>query len=89
MGTLAAVLAREGIATPEDKFRAEVEGDIESLANVLKITQIRVHYYLRTSSEKVAAARNAMSHYLSLCPAAQSLRECIDIRDSLVLENDD
>jgi hypothetical protein len=44
MGTLATVLAGKKIRTPEDSFRAEVEGDIEDVNGILKITQIRVAY---------------------------------------------
>jgi len=41
MGTLARFLAERKIATPEELYWADVEGDIENLNNVLKITQIR------------------------------------------------
>jgi len=46
MGTLATVLAGKKISTPEDRYWADVEGDIENVNDVLKITQIRVKYYL-------------------------------------------
>ena len=52
MGTLAAALARKGIKTPEDLYRAEVEGDIENVNGVLKITQIRVDYHLTTRTKR-------------------------------------
>jgi organic hydroperoxide reductase OsmC/OhrA len=86
MGTLARFLAERKIPTPEDRYRAEVEGDIESIDNVLKITQIRVRYYLKAVQEKVKEAREAFSSYLTYCPAAQSVIGCIQIKDDLIVE---
>jgi hypothetical protein len=86
MGTLATVLAGKKIFTREDRYRAEVEGDIENVDGVLKITTIRVIYPLKVSKEQVGAAREAFSSYLHLCPAAQSVIGCIAIRDTLVTE---
>jgi organic hydroperoxide reductase OsmC/OhrA len=85
MGTLAAALARKGIETPEDVYRAEVEGDIENVNGVLRITQIRVDYHLTAGDDKTKDAKEAFASYLLSCPAAQSVIGCIDIRDNLVL----
>lgn len=46
MGTLATVLAGKKVLTTKDRYRADVEGDIENVNNVLKITRIRVTYHL-------------------------------------------
>ena len=86
MGTLAAVLAGKKIRTLEESFRAEVEGDIEDVDGILKITTIRVTYYLKALREKVAEAREAFGSYLASCPAAQSVIGCIAIRDHLEIE---
>jgi organic hydroperoxide reductase OsmC/OhrA len=86
MGTLATVLAGKKIRTPEESFRAEVEGDIENVNEILKITQIRVTYHLKVSSDKVDHARDAFASYLGSCPAAQSVIGCIAIRDHLEIE---
>lgn len=86
MGTLAAVLAGKKIRTQEGSYRAEVEGDIEKVSDILKITQIRVTYYLKVATEKVLEAKQAFSSYLVSCPAAQSVIGCIAIRDKLELE---
>jgi organic hydroperoxide reductase OsmC/OhrA len=86
MGTLAAVLAGKKISTPEDRYWADVEGDIENVNNVLKITQIRVKYHLKVPQEKVGEAKEAFSSYLTFCPAAQSVIGCIKIKDDLMID---
>ena len=85
MGTLATALAGKEIATPEEHYRADVEGDIESVSGVLKITRIRVTYHLDVPEEKRPDAQEAFSGYLARCPAAQSVMGCIEINDTLVL----
>ena len=85
MGTLAGRLAKQEIKTSEDLYWAEVEGDIENVNGVLKITQIRVNYHLAAEREKEDAARQAFATYLASCPAAQSVIGCIEIKDNLIL----
>ena len=87
MGTLASALARKEIATPEERYWAEAEGDIENVNGILKITQIRVTYHLKVPEKKALDAREAFSTYLERCPAAQSVIGCIDIRDQLSLHD--
>jgi len=86
MGTLAAELAGKKIPTPEDRYWAVVEGDIESVNGVLKITRIRVKYHLKVPAQKRADVREAFSTYIVKCPAAQSVIGCIDIRDDIEIE---
>ena len=86
MGTLARVLAGKEIPTPDERFWADVEGDIENVNNILKITQIRVKYNLKVPQGKTDAAKEALSSYLSLCPAAQSVIGCINISDEATIE---
>ena len=86
MGTLAAVLAGKKIATPAESYRADVQGDIENVAGVLKITRIGVTYHLKIPPEKAEEAREAFSAYIKRCPAAQSVIGCIRIEDDLVIE---
>ena len=86
MGTLARFLAEKQIPTPEDRYQADVEGDIETVNNVLKLTQIRVTYHLKVPQGKVEEAKGAFSSYLTSCPAAQSLMGCIKIHDDLKIE---
>ena len=57
---------------------ADVEGDIEEVDGVLKITKIRLHYRLKNpvgSGEKV---QRALETYAEKCPAYQSVKGCID-----------
>jgi len=86
MGTLAASLAGKKILTTEDLYRADVEGDIENVEGILKITTIRVKYHLKVKPDLKEAAKEAFASYLSRCPAAQSVIGCIKIQDELELE---
>ena len=60
MGTLAAVLAGKKIPTYGDRFRADVEGDIEDVGGILKITRIRVRYTMKVPPGKTEEARQAL-----------------------------
>ena len=63
-----------------------MEGDVENVNNVLKITQIRATYHLKAPKGKTGEAKEAFSQYLRFCPAAQSVIGCINIRDDIVVE---
>jgi len=65
-----------------------VEGDIEDVNGILKITRIRVRYHLKIPKGKVAEAQEAFSAYLVRCPAAQSVIGCIRIEDRLIIEEE-
>jgi organic hydroperoxide reductase OsmC/OhrA len=86
MGTLAGVLAGKKIPTPEDRYWVDVEGDIENVNGVLKITRIKVNYHLKIPRDKSGDAKDAFSNYLIRCPAAQSVIGCIQIEDNLMIE---
>ncbi len=86
MGTLAAALAKKGIKSHEEVYRAEVTGDIEEVNGILKITRIKVDYHLKVSVEKKQDAQDAFETYLSQCPAAQSVIGCIAIQHQLKIE---
>ncbi|MBI5419054.1 MAG: OsmC family protein [Deltaproteobacteria bacterium] len=82
MGTLATVLAGKKIPTFADRFRADVEGDIEDVEGVLRITKIRVKYTLKVPPGKTEDAREALGTYLVKCPGAMSVMGAIEISDS-------
>ena len=87
MGTLATVLAGKKIRTFQNLFQAMVAGDIEDVAGVLKITRIKVRYTLKVPEAKRKEAIQALDTYLPLCPAAQSVIDCINISHELILED--
>ncbi len=86
MGTLATLMAGKKIPTPEDLYWADVEGDIENVGGVLKITTIRARMHLKCPEEKMADAKEAFANYITRCPAAQSVKDCIKIQDELIFE---
>jgi organic hydroperoxide reductase OsmC/OhrA len=88
MGTLATVMAGKKIPTPEHLYWTDVEGDIENVNGVLKITTIRVKYHLTVSEDKVSEARECFANYITRCPAAQSLIGCIKLEDELLIEKE-
>jgi organic hydroperoxide reductase OsmC/OhrA len=88
MGTLASFLAKKQIPTTEDRYQAQVEGDIEDVNGVLKITRIRVDYNLKVPRGKVDEARQAFNQYLPSCPAAQSVIGCIQIAHDVRIEEE-
>ena len=83
MGTFASVLATKKIRTHTDRYRADVEGDIENVGGVLRITEIRVHYVLKLKPEEEAEARWVLDNYLERCPGAMSVTGCIRLEHSL------
>jgi hypothetical protein len=86
MGTLATLLAGKKIPTPEHLYWADIEGDIENVDGVLRITTIRVKMHLKCAEEKVADAKEAFANYITRCPAAQSVKDCIKLQDELIFE---
>ena len=79
MGTLAAVLASKKIPTFGDRYRADIEGEIEDVDGVMKIARIRVRYTLKAPPGKSAEAKEALGAYLTQCPAAMSVSGCIQL----------
>ena len=54
-----------------------MEGDIEYVDGVLKITQIRLTYKLKIPAGSREKAERALAVYADRCPAYQSVRNCI------------
>ena len=88
MGTLATVLAKKKIRTFQDRYIATVTGDIEDVNGVLKITRIHVRYDLKLPPEKRADAEEAFGNYITLCPAAQSVIDAIQITHELEMADE-
>jgi organic hydroperoxide reductase OsmC/OhrA len=70
------------IPTEPGKVRAFVEGDIESVDRILRITRIRVRYEIKIPAGKREAADRAVATHEQKCPAANSVRGCIPIEIS-------
>ncbi len=87
MGTFATVLAKSRIATPKERYRADVSGEIENVDGVLKITRINVHYTLKLSPDQRTAAEEAFKVYLPHCPAAASVQAAIELNHTLDMQD--
>ena len=87
MGTFATLLAKSRIPTWEDRFHADVVGEIEAVNGVLKITRIKVHYVLKVAEDKRREAEAAFEVYLPECPAASSVMGAIDIFHDVTYES--
>ena len=61
-----------------ENLSAEVEGDIEDVNGVLKITKIRLHYRIKAPAEKRESIERLLGSYAEACPAYQSVKGCID-----------
>jgi len=61
---------------------ASVEGDIEEVEGVLRITVIRLHFQLAANAADGTVDRDvvdrALETYAQKCPAYQSVKGCIE-----------
>ena len=67
------------IPTEPRKVAAQVEGDVEAVDRVLRISRIRVHYTISIPRGMREAADRAVATHEQKCPAATSVRGCIPI----------
>ena len=67
---------------------AEVEGDIEEVDGVLKITKIRLHYRLKIPAGSREKVDRALESYAEKCPAYQSVKGCIDCSWNVEVEEE-
>jgi organic hydroperoxide reductase OsmC/OhrA len=67
------------IPTEPNKVSAQVEGDVEAVDRVLRISRMRVHYTIRIPKGMREAAERAVATHEQKCPAATSVRGCIPI----------
>ena len=71
-----------------DKVRSEVEGDIENVDGVIRITRIRVKYHLKIPKGTREAAERAVDKHPNKCPAAMSVKGAIEIAISAEIEEE-
>ena len=57
---------------------AQVEGDIEDIDGVLKITKIRLKYRFKIPPGTREKVDRALASHAEKCPAYQSVKGCID-----------
>lgn len=70
------------IPSEPGKVTASVEGDVEAVDRVLRISRMRVRYDVRIPKGKREAAERAVATHEQWCPAATSVRGCIPIEIS-------
>ncbi len=61
-----------------ENLEADVEGDIEDVDGVLRITKIRLNYRFTVPQGSREKAERALSVYSEACPAYQSVKGCIE-----------
>ncbi|UCG65779.1 MAG: OsmC family protein [Deltaproteobacteria bacterium] len=74
MGT---ALEARGIKSAENLV-AEVEGEIEDVDGVLKITKIRLRYRFKIPPGTREKAQRALAVYAEKCPGYQTVKGCIE-----------
>jgi hypothetical protein len=62
-----------------ENLKAAVEGDIEAVDGVLRITRIRLLYRATIPRGTREAVERALEVYADGCPAYQSIKGCIDV----------
>ena len=77
MGTFGAALDVRGIKSAENLV-ADVEGDIDDVGGVLRITRIRLRLRLRVPSGKRDVVDRVLPVFAEKCPAYQSVKGCIE-----------
>jgi uncharacterized OsmC-like protein len=65
---------------------ALVEGDIEDVEGVLKITKIRLRYRFKVPADAREKAERALAVYAEKCPAYQTVKNCIEVSWSADME---
>jgi uncharacterized OsmC-like protein len=61
-----------------DNLVAQVEGDIEDVNGVMKITKIRLHYRFKIPPGSREKVDRVLASYAEICPAYQSVKSCIE-----------
>jgi len=67
---------------------ADVEGDIEEVEGVLRITKIRLRYRFKIPPGSREKVDRALETYAEKCPAYQSVKGCIGCSWEAVIDED-
>ncbi|MCH8068715.1 MAG: OsmC family protein [Candidatus Marinimicrobia bacterium] len=84
-GTFGGALEARKIKSAPDRLFSEVEGDIESIDGVLRITKIRVIYHLKYAGDEEEKVQRAFKSHPLKCPAYMTLRDVVEFTLSLKL----
>jgi len=61
-----------------DNLVAQVEGDIEDVEGVMRITKIRLRYRFQVPTGGREKVDRVLASYAEKCPAYQSVKGCIE-----------
>lgn len=78
-----------GLPADEGRLVSEAVGEIEKEDNVLVVKRIHVTYYLKVPPDKRAVAERVLGFHADYCPVARTIRNCVAISTSLVMEDAD
>jgi uncharacterized OsmC-like protein len=56
-----------------------VEGDIEDVEGVLKITKIRLRYQFKVPAGAREKAERVLDVYAEKCPGYQTVKKCVEV----------
>jgi hypothetical protein len=87
-GTLGRALEARGIPSYPERIVSHVEGDIEDVGGVMTLTVIRLRYQLRIPRGKREEAGRALLFHERGCPAAMSVKGCIQIEYSADIQEE-
>jgi uncharacterized OsmC-like protein len=62
----------------DENLVAQVEGDIEDVNGVMRITRIRLHYRFKIPAGTREKVDRLLESYAERCPAYQSVKGCIE-----------
>ena len=65
--------------TSAENLKAAVEGDIEAIDGVLRITRIRLRYQAKIPKGTRESVERTLAVHADGCPAYQSVKGCIDV----------
>jgi uncharacterized OsmC-like protein len=60
-----------------DNLVAQVEGDIEDVDGVMRITNIRLHFQFKVPTGSKEKVDRLLASFAEQCPAYQSVKGCI------------
>ncbi len=66
---------------------ANVEGDVEEIGGIMRITKIRIRYTFQVPGGLREKAERALEVYAEKCPAYLSVKDCIDVSWTAAIES--